>query len=303
MEDIFDEIMRLKKERNAIILAHVYQPEEIQEIADFTGDSFGLSRKAASTDADVIVFCGVRFMAETANILSPDKITLLPAIDAGCQMFTDALEADVRKIRAEHPDALIVSYVNTPASVKAMSDICCTSSNAAAVVKSLPKDKEVIFLPDGNLGSFAESESKRPLIKWAGGCPIHARLTADDIKKAKSAHPDAKVLMHPECRPEVRSLADYVGSTSGIIKFAETSSANEFIIATENGVMYELTERCPQKHFYMASPHLICINMKKTSLEKVRDALVSLEPRIVVPTELRQKAVSELEKMLAITEK
>ena len=182
MEDIFDEIMRLKKERNAIILAHVYQPEEIQEIADFTGDSFGLSRKAASTDADVIVFCGVRFMAETANILSPDKITLLPAIDAGCQMFTDALEADVRKIRSEHPDALIVSYVNTPASVKAMSDICCTSSNAAAVVKSLPKNKEVIFLPDGNLGSFAESESKRPLIKWAGGCPIHARLTADDIK-------------------------------------------------------------------------------------------------------------------------
>ena len=176
MEDIIDEIMRLKEERQAIILAHVYQPEEIQEIADFSGDSFALSRKAAATDAKVIVFCGVRFMAETANILSPDKITLLPAADAGCQMFDDTLEAGVRKMKAEHPDALLVSYVNTPASVKAMSDVCCTSSNAAAVVNSLPKDREVLFVPDENLGSFAlEKCPDHKVICWHGGCPIGNR--------------------------------------------------------------------------------------------------------------------------------
>ena len=300
MEDIIDEIMRLKKERNAIILAHVYQPEEIQEIADFIGDSFGLSRKAAETDADVIVFAGVRFMAETANILSPDKITLLPAADAGCQMFTNAIEGQVRQAKVDNPNALIVSYVNTPASVKAMSDICCTSSNAAAVVDSLPKDKEIIFVPDRNLASWAEEQCSRSLMKWQGGCPIHGMLTVNDIRMAKIKYPDALVLMHPECRAEVRELADYVGSTSGIIKYAEKSEATEFIIATEEGVLYELTERCKGKQFHLASRHLLCTNMKKTTLEKVRNALQTLEPRIVVPAEIRERSVTALEKMLAI---
>lgn len=300
MEDIVEEILRLKRERNAVILAHVYQPEEIQEIADFTGDSFALSRQAAATDADTIVFCGVRFMAETANILSPDKVTLLPAADAGCQMFTDALEGQVRQARADHPDALIVSYVNTPASVKAMSDICCTSSNAAAVVGSLPEDKDVIFIPDQNLGGWAEEQCERPLLKWRGGCPIHASLTVNDIRLARIKYPQALVLMHPECRPEVRELADYIGSTSGIINYAAQSEATEFIIATEEGVLYELTERCPHKKFHLASRHLLCPNMKKTTLAKVRDALANMEPRVVVPPEIRERSAAALTKMLSI---
>ena len=300
MEDIVEEILRLKRERNAVILAHVYQPEEIQEIADFTGDSFALSRQAAATDADTIVFCGVRFMAETANILSPDKVTLLPAADAGCQMFTDALEGQVRQARADHPDALIVSYVNTPASVKAMSDICCTSSNAAAVVGSLPEDKDVIFIPDQNLGAWAEEQCERPLLKWRGGCPIHASLTVNDIRLARIKYPQALVLMHPECRPEVRELADYIGSTSGIINYAAKSEATEFIIATEEGVLSELTERCPGKKFHLASRHLLCPNMKKTTLAKVRDALANMEPRVVVPPEIRERSAAALTKMLSI---
>ncbi|MBE6074269.1 MAG: quinolinate synthase NadA [Selenomonas ruminantium] len=300
MEDIVEEILHLKRERNAVILAHVYQPEEIQEIADFTGDSFALSRQAAATDADTIVFCGVRFMAETANILSPDKVTLLPAADAGCQMFTDALESQVRQARADHPGALIVSYVNTPASVKAMSDICCTSSNAAAVVGSLPEDKEVIFIPDQNLGAWAEEQCERPLLKWRGGCPIHASLTVNDIRLAKIKYKQALVLMHPECRAEVRKLADYVGSTSGIIQYAEKSDASEFIIATEQGVLYELLERCPGKKFHLASRHLLCPNMKKTTLAKVRDALANMEPRVVVPPEIRERSAAALTKMLSI---
>ena len=286
MEDIVDEILRLKRERKAVILAHVYQPEEIQEIADFSGDSFALSRKAAATDAEVIVFCGVRFMAETANILSPDKITLLPAADAGCQMFDDTLEPAVRQMKAEHPDALLVSYVNTPASVKAMSDVCCTSSNAAAVVNSLPKE-----CPG------------HKVICWHGGCPIHQALKREEIEAAKAAHPGALVLMHPECRKELRDLADYVGSTTGIIKYAVESPAQEFIIATEQGVMYELTERCPEKKFYMASRRMLCVNMKKTNLEKVRDALKTLEPRVIVPPEIREKATAALQRMLQITGK
>lgn len=300
MEDIIEEIMELKRQRKAVILAHVYQPEEIQEIADFSGDSFGLSQKAAATDAEVIVFCGVRFMAETANILSPDKITLLPAEDAGCQMFTDAITGEVKRARAERPEALVVSYVNTPAAVKAMSDICCTSANAAAVVASLPREKEVIFVPDANLGSWAEEQCGRKLLKWKGGCPIHARLTVEDVQLAKGKYPQALVLMHPECRPEVRDLADYVGSTTGIVNFAVASEEEEFIIATEEGVMYELAERCPKKKFHLASRKLLCVNMKKTSLEKVRDALKTMEPKVVVPEEIRRKSVTALERMLAV---
>lgn len=300
MEDIIEEIMELKRQRKAVILAHVYQPEEIQEIADFTGDSFGLSQQAAATEAEVIVFCGVRFMAETANILSPDKITLLPAVDAGCQMFTDAITGEVRRAKAERPEALVVSYVNTPAAVKAMSDICCTSSNAAAVVASLPREQEVIFVPDANLGSWAEEQCGRELLKWQGGCPIHGRLTVEDVRRSRAEHPGALVLMHPECRPEVRELADYIGSTTGIVNFAQKSQAEEFIVATEEGVMYELTERCPRKKFHLASRKLLCVNMKKTSLEKVRDALKNMEPRVVVPEEIRLKSVAGLEKMLAV---
>ena len=207
-------------------------------------------------------------------------------------------------MQAEHPDALLVSYVNTPASVKALSDVCCTSSNAAAVVQSLPKDKEILFVPDENLGAFAQAHCpEHHVICWHGGCPIHQALRVDEVEAAKAAHPEALVLMHPACRAEVRALADYVGSTTGIIKYAEQSPAQEFIIATEQGVMYELTERCPDKHFYMASRRLLCVNMKKTNLEKVRDALKTLEPRVVVPTEIREKATAALTRMLEIAGK
>lgn len=301
MDDLVTEIKRLKKEREAVILAHVYEPEEIQEIADFSGDSFALSRKAAATEAKVIVFCGVRFMAETANILSPDKITLLPAADAGCQMFDDSLEGKVREAIAAHPEAMVVSYVNTPASVKALSDICCTSSNAVSVVESLPKDREIIFLPDGNLASYAAEQTKRQIHCWPGGCPIHGRLSREELQAAKAKHPEALVLMHPECRAEVRQLADFVGSTMGIIQYAEKSPAASFIIATECGVLYELKERCPKKQFYMASRRMLCVNMKKTTLQKVKQALETLEPRVVVPADIQAKACGALKRMLDIT--
>lgn len=301
MEDIYDAIARLKKERNAIILSHVYQPEEIQEISDFCGDSFALAQKAAKTDADVIVFCGVRFMAETANILSPDKITLLPAADAGCRMFDDTLDSRVRKVLAEHPEYKVVSYVNTPASVKAISDICCTSSNAVAVIESMPEDAEILFVPDMNLATFTAKKTSRHIIPWRGACPTHFALSIEDVQQAKKEHPNAPVLMHPECRQEVCALADYVGSTMGIIHYAEQSDAKEFIIATEMGVMYQLETRCPDKKFYLASGELLCPNMKKTTLEKVKSALETLEPRVVVPDDIREKSIAALEKMLAIT--
>ena len=299
--DFIEEIEVLKKQRRAIILAHVYEPAEIQEIADFSGDSFALSQKAAATDADVIVFCGVRFMAETANILSPQKITLLPAADAGCQMFGDGLETEVRQAIAAHPGAAVVSYVNTPAAVKALSDVCCTSSNAVAVIDSLPAEQEILFLPDHNLASYTAEQTGRTIHCWPGACPVHARLQPQDILDMRSAHPEALVLMHPECTPDVRALADYIGSTMGIIRYAQQSAAREFIIATECGVLYELTDRCPEKKFYLASRRLLCVNMKKTTLAKVRDALRTLEPQVVVPEKIRSRAEQALTRMLAIT--
>ncbi|WP_303815361.1 quinolinate synthase NadA [Acidaminococcus timonensis] len=299
MEDLYDAIARLKKERNAVILAHVYQPEEIQEIADFCGDSFGLSQEAARTDADVIVFCGVRFMAETANILSPDKITLLPAPDATCRMFDDTLEAKVKAVLAEHPEYKVVSYVNTPASVKALSEICCTSSNAVKVVESLPKDQELLFVPDQDLASFTAEQTHAHIIPWKSACPTHFNLTVEEVQAAKKAHPNAPVLMHPECRPQVRALADYVGSTTGIVKYAEQSDRQEFIIATECGVLTQLAWKCPHKKFYI-SGDMLCPNMKKTTLEKVKKALETLEPRVVVPEPIAEKARIALERMLEV---
>jgi quinolinate synthase len=301
MEDIFDAIARLKKERNAIILAHVYQPKEIQEVADFCGDSFALAQQAAKTDADVIVFCGVRFMAETANILSPDKITLLPNMEAGCRMFDDTLDAKVRAVLQEHPEYTVVSYVNTPASVKALSTICCTSSNAVAVVDSLPKDAEILFVPDQNLGSFTAAKTQHKIHGWASCCPTHAALTVEELQAAKAEHPGAKVLMHPECRPEVRALADYVGSTMGIIHYAEDSTDQEFIIATECGVFAPLEQRCPGKKFYPAGRLMLCPNMKMITLDMVKQSLETLEPRMVVPEDIRNKARQSLERMLAIS--
>lgn len=293
-----EEIKKLRVQRKAIVLAHLYQVEEIQKIADFTGDSLELSRKAAETDAETIVFCGVRFMAETAKILSPDKTVLLPVIDAGCPM-ADMIEAeDVFKLKEENPQAAVVCYVNSSAEVKAVSDYCCTSSNVVNLVRNIP-EKEIIFIPDGNLGSFAAKHvPEKKLILWKGFCPIHDRISEKDIENIRKAYPDTPILVHPECRPEVIEKVDFVGSTSHILKYARESSADNFIIGTEMGILYRLEQENPDKKFLLLSPHLSCLNMKKTRLEDVYAVLKEMKNQIQVEAEIRGKAVTALNKML-----
>lgn len=298
-DQLIDEIKALRIERNAVILAHYYQPGEIQDIADFVGDSLQLAQKAAVTDADVIVFCGVDFMAESAAILSPEKIVLLPDVQAGCPM-ADMVEPDrLREEKAKHPGIKVICYVNSSAEVKAESDICCTSSNAERIVNSLP-DEEILFVPDGNLGRYVATKTKRSINFWPGFCPTHHRLSREDIIAKRKEFPEAKVLVHPECREEVWQEADYVGSTAGIIHYAINSPDQEFIIGTECGILHELSKRCPRKKFHMASDYMICPNMKKISLEKVRYSLKNLEPVISVSKEIRERSVSALERMLAV---
>ena len=294
------EILKLKAERNAIILSHLYQPAEIQEIADYVGDSLGLSQQAATTDAAVIVFCGVHFMAESAYILSPDKIVLLPEISAGCPMADMVTEEALRQKKAEHPDALVVCYVNTTAGVKALCDVACTSANAEKVINALPPDRPIIFVPDRNLGRNIMNKTGREMILWEGCCPSHDRLTAAQITAAKDAHPGALTLVHPECRPEVVALADVVSSTTGMINYARESAAQTFIIGTEMGILHPLQKACPDKEFIFASQDLLCREMKKTTLEKVRQALENLAPRVEVPREISAQAVRCLNNMLAL---
>lgn len=298
-----DEIIRLKKERNAVIMAHYYQTPEIQEIADFVGDSLELARKAADTNADVIVLCGVHFMAESAAILSPDKVVLLPEEKAGCPMADMVTAEALKRIKSSRPDLVVVSYANTTAAVKAESDICCTSANAVKVVASIAEDKEILFLPDRNLGSYVMKQTGRHMELWDGFCCVHDRIdriATHDIDKAKDAHPEALILVHPECRPNVVDMADCVASTSGIIAFARQSQAQEFIIVTESGILYQLHKECPDKKFYMASEQMICAKMKMTTLEKVKNALVTMQPQVTTPPDIREKALLSLERMLAL---
>ncbi len=296
---IHDEILRLKEDRHAIILAHNYQTADVQDIADLTGDSLELSRAAATIDGDVIVFCGVDFMAETAAILSPEKTVLLPAQDACCPM-ADMITADELKlVKSRHPEAAVVCYVNTTAEVKAESDICCTSSNAVKVVNSLQEDK-VIFVPDRNLGLYTQRFTNKEILPWEGFCSVHDQITPDDVHKAHNLHPGAIILVHPECRPEVIDLADHVASTSGIIRHVCNSSEKEFIIGTEVGILHRLTRECPTKKCYPLSQAAICTNMKKTDLIKVRNSLISLQPRITVPEEIAHRARCAIERMLAV---
>ena len=300
LQQIVEEISRLKKERNAVILSHLYQPAEIQEVADYVGDSLGLAQQAAGTGADVIVSCGVRFMAETASILSPEKIVLIPDDMAGCPMADMVTEEALRKRKEELPEAVVVCYVNTTAGVKALCDIACTSANAESVVRSLPPDKQILFVPDRNLGRNIINKTGREMILWDGCCSIHDKLTAAQISSAKAAHPEAMVLVHPECRPEVISLADVVSSTTGMIKFAAESSADTFIIGTEVGILHPLQKACPGKEFHFASVDLVCQDMKKTTLEKINQVLQDMAPKVKVPQEIREKAVRCLDNMLAI---
>lgn len=295
--EIIDEILSLKKQRNAIILAHNYQREEIQDIADFVGDSLELSKMATEVRCDVIVFCGVHFMAETAAILNPDKTVLLPEIDAGCPM-ADMIDGEkLSKWASQYPETPVISYVNTTAEVKALSYACCTSANAPQIVKAVPFNK-VLFVPDKNLAFWViRNVPEKEIIPWDGFCPTHHMIKRDDVLSAKKIHPDALVVVHPECRPEVIDLADHVASTSGMVRFAKTSSAKEFIIGTETGLIYRLKKENPDKNFYPLKHSMVCPNMKVTTLESVLIALKEMKNIIKVPEPIRMKAEEALQRM------
>ncbi|MBW2476241.1 MAG: quinolinate synthase NadA [Deltaproteobacteria bacterium] len=299
-EDIRTQIRRLLVERNAVLLAHNYMRDEVQEIADITGDSLGLSIEASETDADVIVFCGVHFMAESASILSPQKTVLLPRLDAGCPM-ADMVSVDgLKELKAKHPGVPVVTYVNSSAEVKAYSDICCTSANAIKVVKSIDS-KELIFVPDRNLGRWiAQFVPEKQFIYWEGYCPSHERMTLKDVLQRKTEHPDALFVCHPESAPEVSAIADHVCSTSGMYAWCRESHARKFIIGTEPGILYRLRKENPDKEFILASSALICPNMKLTSLEDVLAALQTMTPVVTVPEQLRIKARLALQRMLDV---
>jgi quinolinate synthase len=322
-EVIREEILKLKEEKNAIILSHNYQRDEVQDIADFIGDSLELSRTAAEIDCDVIVFCGVHFMAESASILSPNKTVLLPELEAGCPMadmiqvssprkvwktfpgyetqptFAFPHEFTLRDIKAKYPGVPVVAYVNTTADVKAESDICCTSANVVKVVESLP-DERVICIPDRNLSMWAQKNTKKQIIAWDGFCHVHDRITKKDVLKVREEYPNAVFMAHPECRLEVLELADHVTSTSGMLRFAKSSDAKEFIVGTETGLMHRLKKENPDKIFYPLRKDMVCPNMKKTTLNSILIALREMKNVIKVPEEIRIRAKRALDRMLEI---
>lgn len=299
-EEMIQKIMERKTERNAVIIAHLYQWPEVQDIADFVGDSLELSRKARDTDADVIVFCGVWFMAETAKILSPGKVVLLPERAAGCPMADMITAGDVESLRREHPKAAVVCYVNSSAEVKAVSDICCTSSNAVRVVSSL-KEKEIIFVPDRNLGHYVSRFlPDKKFILFDGFCPTHNRISPQDVEKARLARPNALVLVHPEVIPAVVDLADFTGSTAQIIDFAVQSKETEFLIGTEIGVIHRLQLLCPEKKFYALHAAMVCPNMKKTTLDSVYQSLEKMQYRIELDDDIIRRARVSLDRMLLV---
>jgi quinolinate synthase len=300
-QKLIERLRLLKEKYNAVILVHNYQLPEVQDIADFMGDSLELSRIAANLKNDVIVFCGVHFMAETAAILSPDKKVIIPDLHAGCPMADMVTASDIRKLRKEHPRAVIVAYVNTSAEVKAEVDVCCTSANAVKIVAALKDAPEVIFVPDKHLAQYVSIQLKRKMIIWNGFCPTHVRILPEDIKAQKKLHPKAKVLVHPECRTEIIELADAVYSTSGICKAIKESNDKEFIIGTENSLIYRLQKENPGKKFYPASSLIICPNMKQITLEKVVWALEGMQYEIKIPEDMRlraKKSVDEMVKMV-----
>jgi quinolinate synthase len=302
---IAEEILELKKQRNAILLAHHYQESEIQELADAIGDSLELARRAQSFDGDVIAFCGVWFMAETAKILNPAKTVIVPDAEAGCSLVDACPVEQLRAWKRRHPDHVVVSYINTSAEVKAESDIICTSRNAVRVVESIPPDQPVLFVPDVNLGRYVQQQTGRKnLTLWQGTCIVHATFAARRVTAAKIEHPEAVVAAHPECPPEVLSMADFVGSTSAIIDWIAAHPAREFIVMTESGVLHTLERRAPGKRFYFVPNEQCncseCPYMKRNTLEKLRDALLKLEPRVELAPDLIERAKAPLERMLAL---
>jgi len=295
-----EKIKELKKKRNAVILAHNYQLPEVQEVADFRGDSLELSRAAASTSAKVIVFCGVYFMAETASILSPDKLVIMPDTNAGCPMANMLSADELSKLKSEHPKAVVVGYVNSSAEVKAELDYCCTSTNAVAVVNHLKDKEEIIFVPDKYLAGYVSKQTKRELIIWNGFCPTHAKILPEDVRREKKFHPFAKVIVHPECLPQVVAMADAVLSTSLMAKFAKETEAKEMIVGTEVGLIYRLKKDNPGKEFYPASERAVCPNMKRTTQEKILWALEELKEEVKVPNDIRLRAKKAIDRMLEI---
>ncbi|VVB87200.1 Quinolinate synthase A [uncultured archaeon] len=295
----FDRIKRLKKEKNAIILAHNYQRGDVQDAADFVGDSFGLSQKAVSSGADVIVFCGVDFMAESAAVLNPGKTVLMPELSAQCPMAGMITPGSLKLEKEKHPGAAVVCYVNTSAAVKAESDVCCTSANAIKVVNSMEED-EIIFVPDRNLALYVAANTQKKIIPWNGYCPTHHLILPGDILLEKEEHPDALVLVHPECRPEVVALADKVLSTSGMLKYAAQSSSKEFIIGTEIGLLHRLNRENPDKKFIPATRYAVCPNMKMNTLGSIIRALELNEHVIKVPEDIMKRAKLALDRMLEV---
>ncbi len=299
-EELIVKIRRLEEERRAVILAHNYQIGEVQDIADFVGDSLGLSQTAAKTNAEVILFCGVHFMAETAKILAPEKTVLMPDMNAGCAMANMITSRQLEEMKKRHPDAAVVCYVNCTAQIKALSDYCCTSANAVKVIRSIAEDKEIIFVPDKYLGDYASRQANRKVILWEGYCPTHRRILAEDILKRKAQYPKAEVLVHPECTPDVIAMADKVLSTSGICRHARESEAEEFIIGTEIGILHRLEKENPQKKFYPASDLADCPNMKLNNLEKILWSLEDMLYPIEVPPEIIRRARRSIDRMLEI---
>jgi quinolinate synthase len=306
-----DEIRKLCKEKDAVIMAHYYTTGDIQEVADFIGDSLALAQQAAKTKAKIIVMCGVHFMAETCKILCPDKIVLCPDPAAGCSLADSCKAEDLKKFKDEHPDHMVVSYVNTTAEVKALTDVVVTSGNAKKIVDSLPKDAKIIFGPDYNLGSYINSVTGRDMLLWNGGCHVHERFSVDEIKKLKKEHPEAVVLAHPECKGPVLAIADVVGSTAVILKYCVESDKKEFIIATESGILHEIERQCKDKTFYPVPPEVSegsvgchcneCEFMKMNTMQKIYDCLKNESPQVEVPQEIIKEAVKPIERMLELS--
>lgn len=296
-----ERILRLKRERKAIILAHNYQLGEVQDIADFVGDSLELSQKAAGTDAEVIVFCGVHFMAETASILCPDKTVLLPDLHAGCPMANMITADALRQKKREHPKATVVCYINSSAEVKAESDVCCTSANAVRLVEKLTDSREILFVPDQYLGHYISTRTGREMVLWPGFCPTHTRIKAQDIVRLREEHPRAKVMVHPECRPEVVALADEVLSTGGMCRFAAQTEAQEIVVGTEIGILHRLRKENPDKRFIPVSEQAVCPRMKLITLENILWTLEDMTPEVKVPEDIRLRAKAAVDRMLEVT--
>ena len=299
MTDLLAELESLRRERRAVLLAHNYQLPEVQDVADYVGDSLGLSRQAAATEAEVIVFCGVHFMAQTAKLLSPQKTVLMPDVDAGCPMANMIGPAEVRELRAQYPGAPVVAYVNTTAEVKAEVDICCTSGNAVAIVRSLP-ERQIVFVPDQYLAAWVQAQvPEKELIPYPGCCVVHVQIQPEDVAALQAAHPAALTLAHPECPPDILALADHVTSTEGMVRFAQSSDATEFIVVTEREMTYRLSKEIPGKVFYPLET-AVCVNMKKTTLPKVVACLRDLTPEITIPDAIAEKARRSVQRMIEV---